>query len=209
MRKVLTASLMFFALLATAHADNVQVKFVGTGGFYLPGGGGYTAPYYLTVTANSNPADGIVNGSNGQFTVICDDYLDDVSTASTGWNAVVSGSGNLSNTRFYGSFANPAQAALAYEAAAYLAMQTGLFGDGFSAQSNTKTAELNYAIWYLFDGYFKYTDPLSGYILPPDGGQGVYADGAWSSVSGAAISDINSALAYVQNPNSNLAFLSG
>lgn len=209
MRRTPIAILFFFASLAAAYADNVQVKFDGTGGFYLAGGAGYTAPYYLTVTSNSNPADGVKNGTNGQFTVICDDYIDDVSTASGGWNAIVSGIGNLSNTRFYSSFANPGQATLAYEAASYLAMQTGLFGDGFSAQSNPKVAELNYAIWYLFDGYYKFTQPLSGYILPPDGGQGVYTDGAWAGVSAAAISDINNALAYVLNPNSDLSFLSG
>ena len=128
--------------LSVCYADPVSLTLASANNYVSPDGG-YVAPYMLQVT-----------GTTQTFPVICDDYTVDVAPGLT-WSAQTFSLSNLGSpgdsARFYGSstFANTNSATVAYNEAAWLAYQTGLFGG--PAATNQQISNLNYAIWYLFD----------------------------------------------------------
>jgi hypothetical protein len=116
-------------LAGSAMADTITFKLTGAGPENL--GGAYVAPYTGALSVN-----GGAYGSS--FTVICDDYNHDVSVGQS-WNVNISNmGGDLSNTRF------GASGLTGYLEAAYLIEQMN-FSPGSS------NADLQYAIWSLFD----------------------------------------------------------
>jgi hypothetical protein len=125
-------------------ADSINVTFTGTGGNVQSGV--YTAPYYLTVGGSGDPAQGL---NSGVLTVICDDYTHEVTLGPppTQWIAQVNdfNSAGLAASRFSGM----AGSTRLYEEAAWLTMQTGLYGG--TPQLAGTIGEINYAIWKLFD----------------------------------------------------------
>lgn len=141
--RIVAALTSFAVLCVTASlADTVTLTLTSANNYVSPDGG-YVAPYYLQAA-----------GSNQTFPVICDDYTVDVQPGVT-WTAQTFSLSNLGTTgdsaRFFGNttFANTTNPTTAYDEAAWLAYQTGLFGG--PGATNQQISNLNYAIWYLFD----------------------------------------------------------
>lgn len=141
--RIVAALTSFAVLCVTASlADTVTLTLTSANNYVSPDGG-YVAPYYLQAA-----------GSNQSFPVICDDYTVDVQPGIT-WTAQTFSLSNLGTTgdsaRFFANttFANTTNSTIAYDEAAWLAYQTGLFGG--PAATNQQISNLNYAIWYLFD----------------------------------------------------------
>lgn len=159
------ASLGLFLGTTNSFADSVTLTLTGASNYVSPDGA-YVAPYSLTQA-----------GSNQSFPVICDDYTVDVQLKDT-WTAQTFTLSNLGTTgdsvRFLNSstFGNTTFPNVAYEEAAWLTYQTGLFGG--PAADNQQISDLNYAIWYLFDpkdaglladpGYSTRTTQISGLL---------------------------------------------
>ena len=169
------AALAVLSLLcvATSFADTVTLTLTSANNYVSPDGG-YVAPYYLQA-----------NGSNQTFPVICDDYTVDVTPGMT-WTAQTFSLSNLGTTgdsaRFFGNttFANTTNSTIAYEEAAWLAYQTGIWGG--PAATNQQISDLNYAIWYLFD---------------PSGSHGLSTDPGFTGNQAAINSLLGDALAAV------------
>ena len=136
----LLAALGLFASL-TLRADTITVTITGTSG--TVSGNVYVAPYYLNSTTG-DPGQGIPAGT---ISVICDDFTHDI-TLGESWIAQVNDMNlaGLAQARFYSS-ANQDATTRLYEEAGWLALNSGIWG-GTAIGS---TADINWAIWGLFD----------------------------------------------------------
>jgi hypothetical protein len=135
--------LVIFLLAAASVASADTLTITGVGGNSL--GGVYVAPYNFTVNGSST-------------TLICDDYWDEVNPPQT-WNAAASTFTTLANVYFSGgtgltSTLSPVSLTKlqAYEAVAWLAQQIFILDK--NSANNLQVAELNWAIWEIFDPSF-------------------------------------------------------
>jgi PEP-CTERM motif len=165
LRYLALASLGLLFGTTNSFADSVTLTLTGASNYVSPDGA-YVAPYSLQAS-----------GTNQSLPVICDDYTVDVQLGDT-WTAQTFTLQNLGTTgdsvRFLNSsnFGNTTFSNVAYEEAAWLTYQTGLFGG--PPASNQQISDLNYAIWYLFDpkdpnlladpGYSTRTNQISGLL---------------------------------------------
>lgn len=141
-RSFAAVPLILLILSAVSFADSVTLTLKSANNYVSPDGG-YVAPYYVQPSSGGQP-----------FAVVCDDYTVDVQLGDT-WTAQTFTLSNLGSAgdsvRFLNSttFANTTFSNVAYEEAAWLTYQTGLFGG--PAASNQQISDINYAIWDLFD----------------------------------------------------------
>jgi len=132
-----------FCFGSSAFANTVTLTFTGTSGS-APLGYAYIYPYYF----NISPADPVGSPTN-HVAMVCDDFTDEITNGEPPWSVVVTNVPSVAstNTYFFGiTNYNGDTGITSYEEAAWLAEQL------VSPPPNASVADIQWALWGLFDG---------------------------------------------------------